>query len=84
MAEQSIEENARETMDGLMAVLDREFNSYHGVPNRAKVGLVLFCFTIGDDTRDYHAANVDQKEVVATLKKFLARLDGQTIEPGRA
>lgn len=66
-------------MNTLARVLDDTFN--RGLKGDARtVGFVLLTFNFGDTGRVNYISNADRDDVIATMRAFIARAEGRTVD----
>lgn len=74
-SEQPIEEKYREQMRELAVVLDKYFNPKGG----KEIGFSLLVFAFGGEpgNRTNYISNANRKDMLDTMREFIARAEGQ-------
>lgn len=83
----AIEPRFREMMNNLAQGLDVTFNGHPPPPPQAwdkPVGFVLLTFNFGDNVRVNYISNAEREDMIAAMKAFLARAEGQPDVRGQA
>jgi hypothetical protein len=81
--EQPIEPRFREQMNRIGRAIDMAFNGDVLSPEDKKVAFALFIFPFGQpngEHRSNYISNARRPDIVATLKEFIARMEGTFVE----
>lgn len=74
-----IETKHDEAMNGIASVLDKVFNGDKKGEDR-EVGFALLIFSFGEGGFLNYISNAQRKDMLATMKEFIARAEGRHIE----
>lgn len=78
--EQPIQDEYRDRMQVVGRIIDAAFNDPKK-PKQTGFALFIFPFGQGDDHRSNYISNASRKDMIATLKEFIAKNEGTYEEP---